>query len=111
MTPGPLIREARQRAGLTQSQLASRLGIAQPAVARLERADANPTFTTLADALAATGHSLVLRRRPGGSGVDEAQIIERLKLTPSERVETFLASHRNLARVLANTRRLSGSPS
>lgn len=33
---GDLIREARRRAGLTQAQLASRAGTAQPAIARWE---------------------------------------------------------------------------
>jgi transcriptional regulator with XRE-family HTH domain len=52
--PAVLLRDARRRAGLTQRQLALRLGISQAAIAKLERPGANPTFATLAGALRAT---------------------------------------------------------
>ena len=42
-----LIREARRRAGLTQSQLAARVGTSQPAIARYERGRSLPDLTTL----------------------------------------------------------------
>ncbi len=40
---GYLLREAREDAGLTQAELARRLGISQQAVSRAERWEANPT--------------------------------------------------------------------
>ena len=66
----------------------------QPEVARLERPGSNPTAETLARVLEAAGHTLQLA--PLGQ-VDESQIIERLKLTPAERLATFSASQRSLA--------------
>jgi len=39
--------EAREKKGLTQKNLADRLGIAQSALARFESGRANPTFSTL----------------------------------------------------------------
>jgi len=44
---GDLRREARERAMLTQAQLAERLGCSQQAVAQAERWDANPTVRFL----------------------------------------------------------------
>jgi hypothetical protein len=75
MTGGKLIREARQRAGLTQSQLAQRLESHQSVVARWETGRAKPDFETVRDAVRAAGfelgtslfptddHDLVLIRR------------------------------------------------
>jgi XRE family aerobic/anaerobic benzoate catabolism transcriptional regulator len=51
---GANVREARQRAGLTQAELAQRAGLAQPAISLIEPGQANPTVQTLqqiADAL------------------------------------------------------------
>lgn len=51
---GANVREARQRAGLTQVELAQRAGLAQPAISLIELGQANPTVQTLqqiADAL------------------------------------------------------------
>lgn len=45
--PGYLLREAREAAGLTQKQMAERLGCSQQAVARAERPTSNPTFAFL----------------------------------------------------------------
>jgi transcriptional regulator with XRE-family HTH domain len=93
-----LLRTARRAAGLTQAQLARELGATQGAVARLERRGSNPTIATLARALQATGHRLELgvsARRPS---VDDTLIAQRLRLTPADRLRTFQASHRKLAR-------------
>lgn len=57
--------KARQEAGLTQSQLAARMGTQAPAVARLERALASgkhsPSIATLRKYVKACGKRLVLR--------------------------------------------------
>jgi transcriptional regulator with XRE-family HTH domain len=42
--PGYLLRQARVNAGLTQEQLADRLGTSQQAVSRAERRGSNPTI-------------------------------------------------------------------
>ena len=51
---GANVRLARQRAGLTQAELAQRAGLGQPAISLIEASQANPTVQTLqqlADAL------------------------------------------------------------
>ncbi len=52
---GYLLREARERAKLTQAELAERLGCSQQAVAQAERWDANPTVRFLRRWAAVTG--------------------------------------------------------
>lgn len=107
MSPSTLVKEARLSAGLTQAQLAERLGTTQPVIARLERADANPTFETVGRALDAAGFSIELRARPRPlPEVDESQIAARLRLSPAERLRTFETSHRNVAALLAVARRV-----
>jgi transcriptional regulator with XRE-family HTH domain len=102
-----LLRSARLKAGLTQAQLAGRLGLTQPAVAKLERADANPTVATLDRALRAAGRRLALGSH--APEVDETQIAERLRLTPAQRLAAFQASQRNLERLRQSARR-GGAP-
>jgi transcriptional regulator with XRE-family HTH domain len=104
MTTSSLLRRARRAAGLTQADLAERLGISQPEVARLESSRANPTVRTLEDAIAATGHELVLDAKPDRSGIDEAQILENLKLTPAERLDRLVAAQRNLDELIRAAR-------
>ena|SRR5438309_1968471 len=55
-----LIRDARQRARLSQAALAARAKTSQPAVARYEAGSATPSLPTLERLLAACGSSLVL---------------------------------------------------
>jgi ribosome-binding protein aMBF1 (putative translation factor) len=50
--------EARARAGLTQAELAERMGTSQSAVARLESGKAKPSVATLEKLAAATGSKL-----------------------------------------------------
>ena len=59
MQAGDLIREARRRAGLTQRELAERLGTTQSAIARLERGGTEPSYERVAEALRACGLDLV----------------------------------------------------
>ncbi len=56
------ILDARQRAGLTQAQLAERIGTKQPAVARMERGDyQGHNVGTLAKIAIATGTHVEIR--------------------------------------------------
>jgi transcriptional regulator with XRE-family HTH domain len=97
------LRRARREAGLTQAQVAHRLGTAQSAVAHLERGGSNPTVETLRNALAVTGHELVLEARPRPASVDESLIVRALKMTPAQRIAEFEESYAG-ARALAGRR-------
>lgn len=88
MEPSALIRQARESAGLTQAELASRAGVKQPEIARLETAGANPRIATLEKVLAASGQSLTLGF-DRSAGIDESLIAESLKLSPAERLREF----------------------
>jgi transcriptional regulator with XRE-family HTH domain len=59
-----LIKNARQAAGITQAQMASRAGTAQPAVAAYESGARTPTIATLARLLDACEHDLEIRAHP-----------------------------------------------
>lgn len=59
-----LVREviaARVRAGLTQEQLAQRMGTTQSAIARLEGGRTSPSIKTLKKLAAVTGSRLIVR--------------------------------------------------
>lgn len=109
MSASSLLREARRSAGLTQAQLAEQLAISQPAVARLEGANSNPTWDTIISALQATGYTVALQRleRPT-AGLDLAQLRERLALSPAERLRLFQTSQRELARLRSRAKRVGG---
>jgi transcriptional regulator with XRE-family HTH domain len=104
MAPGLLIREARRNAGLTQRELASRLGTTQSALARLERPDSNPTVETLEEALLATGHRLELRVVRAPAPVDESLNAQTLRLDPAARLHHFVSFY-GMARRTANEAR------
>ena len=92
---------------MTQADLASRAGLSQSAVARLERGGSNPTIATLANVIAATGHRLTLgaaRQRPS---YEEGQLRERLAMTPAQRLATFTTSSRSLRTMAQRARRVS----
>src|SRR2546428_4067319 len=57
-------RRARERLGMTQAELASRIGSTQPAVARLEAGGVTPGLATLRRIAAALGLELVVDLRP-----------------------------------------------
>jgi transcriptional regulator with XRE-family HTH domain len=81
-----VVRAARRQAGLTQRELAERVGTTQSAVARWEAGGDSPRLDTLAALLRACGveADLTFRRH---DDVDRAQIREHLALTPADRLE------------------------
>lgn len=102
-----LLRQARTEAGITQSELARRLGVTQPTVASWERPGANPTVRTLERAMAATGHRLEVVKDPDPADqVDTSQLRERLALSPAERLDVFQRSQGNLHDLLSGARRV-----
>jgi transcriptional regulator with XRE-family HTH domain len=108
MSHATILRDARLRAGFTQAELARRLGSTQAAVARLERPGANPTLSTLEEAVAATGHRLQLTAFPHRSSVDETLIARNLRLSPKERLAAFEIAHHEVAELRTAMRRSGG---
>ena len=86
MTGSLLVKEARLRAGLTQRELAARLGTSQPVVARWESGAARPSFETVRRALHACGFDLSVSI--ANRDDDHPRLIERhLRLTPQQRLD------------------------
>jgi transcriptional regulator with XRE-family HTH domain len=87
--PGRLLASARRRAGLTQGELALRLGISQASVAQLERPGSNPRVATLDRALRAVGAELAISAHPRVPAIDESLIRQQLDLAPTERLQSL----------------------
>jgi len=84
MVTGDLIREARLRAGLTQSQLGKRLEKPQSVIARWEAGDVQPSLETLREVVRACGLDLSFHL----SKFDDSNTViidEHLEMTPAER--------------------------
>src|SRR3954451_15303405 len=105
MTAAELIRATRKAEGISQAQLGSRLGITQPAVARLEAAADGIAVDTLRRTLAALGRDLDLAAPARPSSVDETLLIEQLRLTPGERLEQFEDTYAGIREIALATAR------
>jgi transcriptional regulator with XRE-family HTH domain len=102
--PGRLLRAARQRAGLTQRELARRADTSQSVVARIEQGRTDPSTATLARLLAAAGFELRADLSP--VPVADTHMLEDvariLALAPEERLREV----RNVSRFEAAARRV-----
>ena len=93
-----LIRSARERAGLTQTELATRLRTTQSVISRLESGRDEPRLSTLGRLLRTCGFALTIAAAP--DDVDRAQIRQHLAMTPAQR----LAAARNVNRFVTAAR-------
>ena len=100
---GQLIRDSRVYEGLTQQELATRLGTSQSAVSAWESGRENRRVDTLAKILQACGFeaSLVLRHR---DDIDQSQIGLHLAMTPAQRVTHLASGARAISRAHRATR-------
>jgi transcriptional regulator with XRE-family HTH domain len=103
MAPSRTLRYARNRAGLTQRELARLAHMPQAAVARIETGRVIPRADTLAKLLDFCGCSLEIEPKRG-IGIDGSLIRGLLDLSDAERAQTAAASGRNLAATLAAAR-------
>ena len=96
MRGGLIVREARQRVGLTQAELAQRARTTQSAIARLETGATEPSLWHVAELVSACGLHLGIRLiQADPEEVDAAR--RNLQLTPDERVRKMLAAQRFVA--------------
>lgn len=103
--PAFLLRETRERAGLTQAELAERAGVTQPVISRAEASGANPRIATLDRLLRAAGARLEIAapevRLPD---VDEGQLLEHLRLSVPERLRAHDLARRSIGDLMAHVR-------
>lgn len=95
MTSGTLIREARLRAGLSQSELSERSGRDRAQIARWETDVVQPSFETLRDLIRACGFDLELNFVPYAVDEQETEELRKsLRRTPQERLNGMLKARR-----------------
>jgi hypothetical protein len=84
MMSGDLMKEARLRAGLTQSELGARLGKSQSVIARWERDEVSPSLETVREVVRACGLDLTFFM----SKFDDSNVTiidQHLRMSPTER--------------------------
>ena len=84
-----MIREARLRAGLTQTELSELTGRERSVIARWEQGAISPPIDSLMEIIHACGFDLPFQLLPVDKSADE-ELREALLETPSERVERLL---------------------
>lgn len=90
MKAGPLIREARKRAGLTQREVAERANTSQAAIARYESGASEPTFERLTKLIEACGLELFVHLGKGDDGHDLGLALLNRRLSPDGRVDQMI---------------------
>lgn len=86
MKAARLIRQVRGRAGITQRELARRLGTKQPVIARWESGSRQPDYQTVQRVVRACGFDLVLSFEKADPQ-EEALLNRWLQMTPMQRLE------------------------
>jgi transcriptional regulator with XRE-family HTH domain len=130
LDPGEAIAQLRRSAGISQAELARRMGTTQSAIARLEAGRLSPSFRTLHSAYAALGHQLELSSRPISpydraaskpnlvregqaipygqaalDGVDVTQIRDARRRSPDQRLRYLASASRGMKRFLGSVER------
>lgn len=104
ITPAPLVRMVRERAQLTQRELAERAHTTQAVVARIESGKSNPSVEMFNRLLEAAGYEATVNieeRRARDPvveaykpGVDQTLLIGQLRKTPQQRIENLISAER-----------------
>src|SRR5438094_10659604 len=91
MTGAQIIREARVKAGLTQTELADRLGRARAQIARWETGGQEPSFENLRAVVEACGFVLrpEIAEREEDPALD-AQLETSVRQAPQQRIQALL---------------------
>ena len=92
MDPSEIVRTARLGVGLTQAQLAERIGTTQSAISRLESGRILPSLATLERVAKACGSALELHLVDGGATPTEFE--SDLALTPAGRLDQLVRATR-----------------
>jgi hypothetical protein len=91
VTSGELIRAARLRAGLSQAELAERLGMPQSSIARWEVDSVEPGLSKVRSILRACGFDLSLSLIPFERDPErDARVVEVQRMTPQERTRRMI---------------------
>ena len=98
MDAARVLRQARRRAGLTQRELAGRVGVPQSQVAKIESGAIVPRVDTLDRLLEACGEGLESVARPG-IGLDRTGYRELLRRTPAGRLRQAARAAYGMARL------------
>ena len=89
MRSGDIIREARLKAGLSQTDLGERIGRDRAQIARWERHGVAPSLETLLELVRACGFDLSLDLRPFDT-TDDPALEASLLLSPQDRLQRML---------------------
>lgn len=98
---GNVLREARERQGLSQRRLALRAGTSQDAISRIERGVEAPTLERLSRLLLVLGHRPVLGVEPLEGPVPQAELAATDAIAPSERLREASSWNRLASRLAA----------
>lgn len=111
---GQLLKEARTRAGLSQSELARRAGVAQSVICEYEAGRRQPALPTLTKLIAATGHQLSLsleRADDAVRGLPDTVLGRRLRQHRRALLEAVSAAGGRDLRVFGSVARGEEGPS
>jgi len=92
--PGQIIRDRRVANGLTQAQLALRVGSTQAAISRLEHGELSPTMETIERLLGVMGEEAELVITRGEGNHDRARLLALRARPAAERLELGISWNR-----------------
>lgn len=98
MMSGSLVREARKRAGLTQTELAERLGKTQSEIGRWERGDVKPSLETVRSVIRACGLEVTIGLAESDDSLTRPLARTRA-MSPAERVRHAVGRARAARRI------------
>ncbi|HEX9766055.1 MAG TPA: helix-turn-helix domain-containing protein [Nitriliruptorales bacterium] len=110
MTPGRLIREARREDGLTQAELARRVGTSQAAISAYESGARSPSVSTLERLLAACGKRARITLEPRPAAPGSGPIAQRVRERRSQLRRALATSGARNPRVFGSVARGTDTP-